>query len=457
MLAQIIKLVRDAQGSKAPIQRLVDKVSGYFVPAVIAVAIWTFVVWWLVGPPPAGVLALVAAVAVLIIACPCALGLATPPSITVGTGTGANSGILIRSAEALETAHKLDTVVLDKTGTITRGAPALTDVLPAAGFAGDERLTLVAAERDSEHPLAAAIVAGARYRELEVPVAASFQSVTRQGVRARIDGVEVLVGNQRLLMEAGVDPLRLTDDLDRLASEGKTPILVGVEGRPAGVVAVADPVKDGSARAISNLRAGGIEVVMMSGDDRATAKAIARQVGIGRVVAEVMPEHKAREVNRLQAEGRVVGMVGDGSNDAPALAQADVGSAIGTGTDAAIESSDITLISGNLGGLVTAIDLSRATTRNIRQNLGFAFGYNAIGIPIAAGALYPTFGLRLSPVIAALAMALSSLSVVTNANRLRRFTPSPATMTAEVDVVSATDPVVEIGRDQEEQGEIPMW
>ncbi|HWB36256.1 MAG TPA: heavy metal translocating P-type ATPase, partial [Rugosimonospora sp.] len=428
MLAQIIKLVREAQGSKAPIQRLADRVSGYFVPAVIAIAVWTFVVWWLVGPPPAGVLALVAAVAVLIIACPCALGLATPLSITVGTGKGATHGILIRSAEALETAHKLDTVVLDKTGTITQGAPALTDVLPAAGFVDDDLLTLVAAaERDSEHPLAAAIVAGARDRGLEVPLAASFQSVTGQGVRARVDGVEVLVGNQRLLMEAGVDPLRLTDDLDRLASDGKTPMLVAVDGRTAGVIAVADPVKDGSARAIANLRARGIEVVMMTGDNRTTAAAIARQVGIGRVVAEVMPEHKAREVKRLQAEGRVVGMVGDGINDAPALAQADVGSAIGTGTDVAIESSDITLISGNLGGLVTAIDLSRATMRNIRQNLGFAFGYNAIGIPIAAGALYPAFGLLLSPMIAALAMALSSLSVVTNANRLRRFTPRPAT------------------------------
>jgi len=455
MLAQIIKLVREAQGSKAPIQRLVDKVSGYFVPAVIAISIWTFVVWWLLGPAPSGVFALVAAVAVLIIACPCALGLATPLSITVGTGKGATAGILIRSAEALETAHKLDTVVLDKTGTITEGAPALTDVLPAAGFERNALLALVAAaERDSEHPLATAIVADARDRGLDVPLATSFQSVTGQGVRARIAGVEVLVGNQRLLTGAGVEPQSLTDDLDRLAGQGKTPMLVAVDARPAGVIAVADPVKEGSTRAITDLRARGIEVVMMTGDNRATAAAIARVVGISRVVAEVMPEHKAREVKRLQAEGRVVGMVGDGINDAPALAQADVGSAIGTGTDVAIESSDITLISGNLGGLVTAIDLSRATMRNIRQNLGFAFGYNAIGIPVAAGVLYPAFGLLLSPVIAALAMALSSLSVVTNANRLRRFTPRSAATTDD-NIAPATDPVVEIGRDHDEE-EFPM-
>jgi len=455
MLAQIIKLVREAQGSKAPIQRLADKVSGYFVPAVIAIAVWTFVVWWLVGPPPAGVLGLVAAVAVLIIACPCALGLATPLSITVGTGKGATAGILIRSAEALETAHKLDTVVLDKTGTITKGAPALTDVLPAEGFRADEILILVAsAERDSEHPLAAAIVAGARERGLDVPAAATFDSVTGQGVRARVGSAEVLVGNRRLLSEAGVDPAGLLADLDRLAADGKTPMLVAVDGRSAGVIGVADTIKDGSAAAVADLRARGVDVVMMTGDNRATAAAIARQVGIGRVVAEVMPEHKAREVRRLQAEGRIVGMVGDGINDAPALAQADVGSAIGTGTDVAIESSDITLISGNLNGLVTAIDLSRATMRNIRQNLVFAFGYNAIGIPIAAGALYPAFGLQLSPIIAALAMALSSLSVVTNANRLRRFTPTPATSATAP--VRTTDPVVEIGRDHEEEEENPM-
>ncbi|PZR51674.1 ATPase P [Xylanimonas oleitrophica] len=446
MLAQIIALVRQAQGSKAPIQRLADKVSSYFVPAVIAVAIWTFVIWWLVGPPPAGVFALVAAVAVLIIACPCALGLATPLSITVGTGKGATQGILIRSAEALETAHRLDTVVLDKTGTITQGAPALTDVLPSADFDGDELLRLVAAaERDSEHPLATAIVAGAREHGLPVADLDSFESITGQGVRARVDGREVLVGNRRLLTEAGVDATGLLAVVDQLAADGKTPMLAAVDGRPAGVVAVADTIKDGSAAAIAGLAARGIDVVMMTGDNRATASAIARQVGIGRVVAEVMPEHKAQEVKRLQAEGRVVGMAGDGINDAPALAQADVGSAIGTGTDVAIESSDITLISGNLSGLVTAVDLSRATMRNIRQNLAFAFGYNAIGIPVAAGVLYPAFGLLLSPVIAALAMALSSLSVVTNANRLRRFAPKPVPSIGQP--AAATTPIVEIGGD----------
>ncbi|GAA3510484.1 heavy metal translocating P-type ATPase [Georgenia daeguensis] len=448
MLAQIIKLVREAQGSKAPIQRLVDKVSSYFVPAVIAIAIWTFVVWALVGPPPASIFALVAAVSVLIIACPCALGLATPMSITVGTGKGATNGILIRSAEALETAHKLDTVVLDKTGTITKGAPALTDVLPAEGFAAEELLALVASvEVSSEHPLATAILTGARERGLEPAGATAFDSVTGQGVRALVGGREVLVGNRRLLAAAGIESDPLAADLERLAADGKTPMLVAVDGRPAGVVGVADTVKEGSAAAVTALQERGIEVVMMTGDNRDTAAAIARQVGITRVVAEVMPEHKAAEVKRLQAGGKVVGMVGDGINDAPALAQADVGSAIGTGTDVAIESSDITLISGALSGLVTAIDLSRATMRNIRQNLVFAFLYNGLGIPIAAGVLYPALGITLSPMIAAAAMALSSLSVVANANRLRRFTPRPV---QDVAHVAAADPVVEVGRDEED-------
>ena len=447
MLAQIIKLVREAQGSKAPIQRLVDKTSSYFVPAVIGIAIWTFVVWALLGPPPAFIFALVAAVSVLIIACPCALGLATPLSITVGTGKGATSGILIRSAEALETAHKLDTVVLDKTGTITKGAPALTDVLPGAGFTADEVLALVAAvEGSSEHPLAAAIVVGARARGVQLEEVVAFDSITGQGVRALVGGLEVLVGNRRLLAGAGIDPGPLLADFERLAADGKTPMLVAVGGRPAAVVGVADTLKDGSVAAVAALQARGIDVVMMTGDNRLTAAAIARQVGIGRVVAEVMPEHKAAEVRRLQEEGRVVGMVGDGINDAPALAQADVGSAIGTGTDVAIESSDITLISGALFGLVTAIDLSRATMRNIRQNLVFAFVYNGLGIPIAAGVFYPVFGLTLSPIIAAAAMALSSLSVVSNANRLRGF-KAPA-IPQEVRVL-ATDPVVQVGRDEE--------
>ena len=453
MLAQIIKLVRQAQGSKAPIQRLADQVSGYFVPAVITLAIWTFAVWALVGPPPAFIFALVAAVSVLVIACPCALGLTTPLSITVGTGKGATAGILIRSAEALETAHKLDTVVLDKTGTITNGTPALTDVLPASGFTSDEVLALVAAvEASSEHPLATAIVAGARERNLPLAQAIAFDSITGQGVRALVDGCEVLVGNRRLLVGAGIDPTPLTPWHEALASYGKSPMLVAVDGRLAGVIGVADTLKEGSAAAVAALKSRGIEVVMMTGDNRVTAAAIARAVGIGRVLAEVMPEHKAAEVRRLQEEGRVVGMVGDGINDAPALAQADVGSAIGTGTDVAIEASDITLISGALSGLVTAIDLSRATMRNIRQNLVFAFVYNGIGIPIAAGALYPAFGMRLSPMIAAGAMAASSLSVVANANRLRGF--KPAAIPDNVHM-PATDPVVRVGRDQEKEHDMP--
>ena len=444
MLAQIIKLVREAQGSKAPIQRLADKVSGYFVPAVIIISIWAFVIWALVGPDPAFVFALVAGVSVLIIACPCALGLATPMSITVGTGKGATHGILIRSAEALETAHKLRTIVLDKTGTITNGKPVLTDVVPATGFTQDTLLSMVASvERSSEHPLGRAVVAGAEERSLRLPDVTAFDSVTGQGVRAVVDEKEIFVGNRRLLSSAGIDPTPIIGDLDRLARDGKTPILVAIGGRPAGVLGVADTVKDGSAAAVAALTARGIEVVMMTGDNRQTAAAIAHEVGIRRVVAEVLPEHKAAEVKRLQSEGKVVGMVGDGINDAPALAQADVGSAIGTGTDVAIESSDITLISGALSGVVTAVDLSRATMRNIKQNLVFAFIYNGLGIPIAAGVLYPTFGLTLSPMIAAAAMALSSLSVVANANRLKGFRLRAVDDSGQV---SRVDPVVEIGR-----------
>lgn len=442
MLAQIIKMVREAQGSKAPIQRLADKVSGYFVPAVIAIAVWTFVAWMLFGPPPVFIFALVAFVSVLIIACPCALGLATPMSITVGTGKGATHGILIRSAEALETAHKLDAIILDKTGTITKGVPALTDVFPAAGIEEDHLLAAVAAvEKTSEHPLATAIVTGAADRGLTLPQVADFDSITGQGVRATVAGQSVLVGNRRLLQSSQVDLEPLLASHEWLAGQGKTPIFVAFDGRAAGVIAVADTLKEGSADAVAALERRGIEVIMMTGDNRATAAAIATQVGIRRVVAEVMPEHKAAEVSRLQAEGKVVGMVGDGINDAPALAQADVGSAIGTGTDVAIESSDITLISGALSGIVTAVDLSRATMRNIKQNLVFAFLYNTLGIPIAAGALYPAFGITLSPIIAAGAMALSSLSVVANANRLRRFSPRPIPPADRPSI----EPVVEIG------------
>ncbi|HET9139283.1 heavy metal translocating P-type ATPase [Actinophytocola sp.] len=429
MLAQIIRMVQQAQASKAPIQRLADAASAYFVPIVIGIAIATFAVWFVAGPPPALTLALVSAVSVLIIACPCALGLATPLSIMVGTGKGAHAGILIRSAEALETAHKLDTIVLDKTGTITAGQPALTNIEVTATLTESELLALVAAaEADSEHPLAAAIVTAARDRGLTMPTATGFDSITGKGVQATVAGRAILVGTARLLTDAGIDTSALAPISTRLSGEGKTPILAAVDGHPAGVLAVADTVKNDSAAAITALHQLGIEVVMITGDNARTAAAIARQVGITRVLAEVLPEHKADEIRRLQAEGRRVGMVGDGINDAPALAQADVGLAIGTGTDVAIEAADITLISGSLAGVVTAIRLSRATMRNIRQNLFFALFYNAIGIPIAAGVLYPLLGLRLSPMIAAATMALSSLSVVGNANRLRRWhaTPLPA-------------------------------
>ena len=440
MLAQIIRLVQQAQASKAPIQRLADAVSGYFVPAVMAIAIVSFTVWFTVGPAPAFTLALVSAVAVLIIACPCALGLATPLSVMVGTGKGAQAGILIRSAEALETAHKLDTIVLDKTGTITKGKPALTDIRGASRWAEAELLTLVtAAEADSEHPLGAAIVAGARDRGIVPPTATRFESITGKGVQATVDGHAVLIGTAALLRGAGIDPAVLEPAAAGLAADGKTPVLAAIDGEPAGVLAVADPIKDDSAAAIAALHHLGIEVVMLTGDNATTAAAIARQVGVRRVLAEVLPEHKAAEIRRLQAEGRTVGMVGDGINDAPALAAADVGMAIGTGTDVAIEAADITLISGSLAGLVTAISLSRATMRNIRQNLFFALAYNGIGIPIAAGVLYPAFGIRLSPIIAAAAMAASSLSVVGNANRLRRYHPAPLPEPGEVQ----TEPQVE--------------
>jgi Cu+-exporting ATPase len=345
--------------------------------------------------------------------------------VMVGTGKGAQAGILIRPAEALETAHKLDIIVLDKTGTITAGKPTLTDIRPTGDLTGDELLTLVAAaESSSEHPLAAAIAAGARERGLALPVAAAFDSVTGKGVQATVDGHAILVGNSRLLDDAGISTSGLDPVAAGLSAQGTTPVLAAVDGVPAGVLAVADTVKDDSARAIAALRRLGIEVVMLTGDSARTARAIAAQMGVGEVVAEVLPDHKAGEIRRLQAEGRTVGMAGDGINDAPALAAADIGLAIGTGTDVAIESADITLISGSLAGVVTAIELSRATMRNIGQNLFFALAYNAIGIPLAAGVLYPVLGIRLSPIIAAAAMAASSLSVVTNANRLRRWHPT---------------------------------
>ena len=432
LLAQIVRLVREAQASKAPIERLADRVAGYFVPAVMFIAIATFVIWFDFGPSPALTRGLVSAVSVLIIACPCALGLATPLSIMVGTGRGAENGVLIRSAEALETAHRIRTVVLDKTGTLTRGRPALTDVVPIDGGTDEDLLRVVStAERVSEHPLAHAVVRGAEERGIRPGDPAEFESITGIGVRAVVDGRRVLVGKRRLLEEAGVDPAPLDGATSRLEEEGKTAIYAAVDGRPAGVVAVADTPKPEAAAVVAALRRRGFEVVMITGDNRRTAEAIARKVGIGRALAEVLPQDKAREVKRLQAEGRVVAMVGDGINDAPALAQADVGVAIGTGTDIAIEAADVTLISGDLRGLVTAVDLSRATMRNIKQNLFFAFLYNTAGIPIAAGALYPLTGLLLDPIIAAAAMALSSLSVVTNANRLRAFRAEPISDTAD--------------------------
>jgi Cu+-exporting ATPase len=451
MLAQIIRLVQQAQASKAPIQRLADAISAYFVPAVIAIAIATFAVWFIAGPPPAATLALVSAVAVLIIACPCALGLATPLSIMVGTGKGAQSGVLIRSAEALETAHKLNTIVLDKTGTITAGKPALTDVVTLADLDETTLLRLAAAaEADSEHPLATAVVAGARSRGIDLPVSTGFDSITGKGIQATVDGHAVLVGTTKLLTGAGIDTAGCEALVAELSGQGKTPVLVAVDDHAAGVLAVADTVKPESAAAIAALTGLSIDVVMITGDNARTAAAIATEVGVARVLAEVLPEHKADEIARLQGEGRRVGMVGDGINDAPALAQADVGLAIGTGTDVAIEAADITLISGSLSGVVTAIRLSRATMRNIRQNLFFALAYNSIGIPVAAGVLYPFVGIRLSPIIAAAAMALSSLSVVGNANRLRRWRPAALphvtlapTRTPQVQVGSTVDTAID--------------
>ncbi len=449
MLAQIIKLVEQAQSSKAPIQRLADLIASRFVPAVIFIAIATFVIWFNFGPVPALLFALVNAVAVLIIACPCALGLATPLSVMVGTGKGAQNGILIKSAEALEIAHKMNTLVLDKTGTLTKGKPSLTDILPSGGLDADELLRLVAsAERVSEHPLAQAIIQGAQDRKLALADPADFKSVTGKGVQVVIDGRKVLVGNRRLLADAGIDVQALEKQAERLSAEGKTAIYAAVDGRPAGVIAVADTLKEDSKAAVATLKKLGIEVVMITGDNRRTAEAIARQVGIERVLAEVLPQDKALEVKRLQSENKLVGMVGDGINDAPALAQADVGIAIGTGTDVAIEASDITLISGELKGVVTAITLSRSTMRNIRQNLVWAFLYNVLGIPIAAGVLYPAFGILLNPMIAAAAMAFSSLSVVSNANRLRRYKPAALTEPVALPEVA---PRVEISKRQLEE------
>jgi len=448
VLAQIVRLVREAQASKAPIERLADRVAGVFVPVVTLLSIATFVAWYDLGPDPALTTALVRAVSVLIIACPCALGLATPLSIMVGTGRGAEHGVLIRSAEALETAHRVRTVVLDKTGTITTGRPALAEVVPAGGLTEDELLRLAAsAERASEHPLARAVVEGAAERGVDLAEPTAFRSATGMGVRAEVEGRTVVVGRRALLAEEGVDAGTLEETVARLEREGLTAILVGVDGRAAGVLAVADTPKPEAPRAVAGLRRRSLEVVMITGDNRRTAEAVARRVGIGRVLAEVLPQDKAREVRRLRSEGRVVAMVGDGINDAPALAEADVGVAIGTGTDVAIEAADVTLISGDLRGVVTAFDLSRATMRNVKQNLFFAFVYNVVGIPVAAGVLVPALGIALDPIIAAAAMALSSLSVVSNANRLRRFRAGPLPEAGE----PVAEVVVEVKEEEEER------
>jgi len=428
-LAQIIRLVEEAQGSKAPIQRLADRVASVFVPAVIGIAIVTFMAWLVLGNFN---LALLNAVAVLIIACPCALGLATPTAIMVGTGKGAQSGVLIRSGEALERAHRLRTIVFDKTGTLTEGKPRVTDVVALtsplrlspssrAGEGEDLLLLAASAERRSEHPLGEAMVKAAEERGMELPEPEEFEAVAGYGVRASVQGRKVLVGNLRLMRRNGIPLGKLESEAQALFEQGKTVTFVAVDGRAVGLIALADTLKPNSRKAIEALHGMGLEVAMMSGDNRRTAEAIARQAGIDRVLAEVLPQDKAREIKRLQAEGKLVGMVGDGINDAPALAQADVGIAIGTGTDVAMEAADITLVRGDPMGVVTAIALSKATMRTIKGNLFWAFFFNVTAIPIAAGALYPFFGVLLNPIIAAAAMAFSSVFVVTNSLRLRGF------------------------------------
>jgi len=438
-LAQIIRLVDEAQGSKAPIQRLADVIASYFVPIVIAIAIITFVVWYFVGPSPALTYAILNFVAVLIIACPCAMGLATPTAIIVGTGKGAEHGVLIRSAETLERSHKIRVVLLDKTGTLTRGEPKVTDIIALPSFSQDEILRLAAsAEYGSEHPLGEAIVRAALEKNLEIPPVSDFNAIPGHGVEASGDGKKLLLGNLELMSEKGLSLNGLGKEAEQLWARGKTVMFLGIDNRVAGVIALADTLKPNARAAVDALHDMSIEVIMLTGDNWRTAEAIAREVGIDRVLAEVLPEHKAQQVKKLQQEGRVVAMVGDGVNDAPALAQADVGIAIGTGTDVAMETADITLISGDLGGIVTAIPLSKHTMRTIKQNLFWAFVYNIALIPVAAGVLYLVFGNTgvpsglhfilgnygfLNPILAAAAMAASSITVVSNSLRLKRFRP----------------------------------
>jgi Cu+-exporting ATPase len=420
MLARIVHMVAEAQRSRAPIQRLADVVSAWFVPAVILAAIVAFVAWMIFGPPPAFAYALIAAVSVVIIACPCALGLATPMAIMVGVGRGATSGVLIKNAEALERFEKIDTLVVDKTGTLTEGKPRVVAVVPAENFNEATVLSLAASlERASEHPLAAAIVASARQRGIAIEEIADFGSVTGKGVTGRVGGRSVAIGNAKLLKDLGIAGAGLAARADAFRREGATAMFVAVDGRAAGIIAVADPIKPTTPGALAKLRADGIRIVMLTGDNRTTAEAVAAKLGITEVEAEVLPEQKNAIVRRLRSEGRVVAMAGDGVNDAPALAEADVGVAMGTGTDVAMQSAGVTLVKGDLAGIARARALSRATMRNIRQNLVLAFVYNGLGIPLAAGVLYPAFGLLLSPVVAAAAMSFSSVSVIANSLRLR--------------------------------------
>jgi Cu+-exporting ATPase len=421
LLAQIVRMVTEAQRSRAPVERLVNVVSGYFVPAVLAVSLLTFAVWALWGEPPRLAHALVNAVAVLIIACPCALGLATPLAIMVGTGRGAESGVLFKNAEALETLQKADTLIVDKTGTLTEGKPRLAAVDPAGDITADELLRLAASlERGSEHPLATAILNGAEERKLSLAEAQDFRSVTGKGVLGTVEGRQVLLGNAALLADEKIDAAPLKGRLEALRREGQTAMLVAVDGRLAGLVSVADPIRASTPEAINLLHKDGLRVIMLTGDSKTTAEAVARHLGIDEVVAEVLPQQKHEAVKHLQAEGRVVAMAGDGINDAPALAQAQIGIAMGTGTDVAMESAGVTLVQGDLRGIARARRLSRATMANIRQNLFLAFVYNVVSVPVAAGALYPLFGILISPIWASAAMSLSSLSVVGNSLRLRR-------------------------------------
>ena len=420
MLAHIVTMVAEAQRSRAPIQRLADTVSGYFVPAVLGAAVVTFIAWAIWGPSPALSYALIAAVSVLIIACPCALGLATPMSIGVGIGKGAGAGVLIKSAEALESMEKVDTLVVDKTGTLTEGKPKVTAIVPAAGLSESEILRLAASlEQSSEHPLAAAIVSAARDRKTSTQEAADFVSITGKGVTGKIDGRPVALGNAKLMADHGISLGDLEYKADELRGDGATAVFIAVDGKAGGLIAIADPIKSTTRAALAGLRNNGIRIVMLTGDNRATAEAVARKLGIEEVQADILPQDKNRIVKKLTAEGRIVAMAGDGVNDAPALAEAAVGIAMGTGAEVAIQSAGITLVKGDLAGIARAVVLSRATMRNIRENLTFAFVYNALGIPIAAGVLYPAFGLLLSPIVAALAMSLSSVSVIVNALRLR--------------------------------------